>query len=51
MVIFGKTGTGKSTLLRNLIATDIAADRGVTVVDPDGDTARARGPDTHVEDQ
>jgi type IV secretory pathway TraG/TraD family ATPase VirD4 len=38
MVIFGKTGTGKSTLLRNLLATDIAAGRGVTFIDPHGDT-------------
>lgn len=35
----GKTGTGKSTLLRNLILQDIAAGEGVGVIDPHGDLA------------
>jgi hypothetical protein len=35
--ILGPTGTGKSTLLANLITQDIAAGRGVVVVDPKGD--------------
>jgi len=35
----GKTGTGKSTLLRNLILQDIAAGEGVAVIDPHGDLA------------
>lgn len=33
----GPTGTGKSTLLLNLITQDIALGRGVTVLDPKGD--------------
>lgn len=35
--VIGPTGTGKSTLLLNLITQDIAAGRGVVVVDPKGD--------------
>ncbi len=35
----GKTGTGKSTLLRNLILQDIEAGEGVAVIDPHGDLA------------
>jgi hypothetical protein len=35
----GKTGTGKSTLLRNLIIQDIEAGEGVAVIDPHGDLA------------
>jgi hypothetical protein len=35
----GKTGTGKSTLLRNLILHDIEAGEGVAVIDPHGDLA------------
>jgi hypothetical protein len=35
----GKTGTGKSTLLRNLIIQDIEAGRGVGLIDPHGDLA------------
>ncbi|MBI1258519.1 MAG: hypothetical protein GC204_13710 [Chloroflexi bacterium] len=34
--IVGKTGVGKSTLLLNLIHQDIAAGRGVAVIDPHG---------------
>ncbi|MBK8025758.1 MAG: type IV secretion system DNA-binding domain-containing protein [Chloroflexi bacterium] len=34
--VAGKTGTGKSTLLHNLIHQDIAAGRGVAVIDPHG---------------
>jgi len=37
--IVGKTGSGKTTLLFNLIAQDIAAGRGVGVIDPHGDLA------------
>jgi len=33
----GKTGTGKSTLLENMIIDDIRQGRGVAVVDPHGD--------------
>lgn len=35
--VLGPTGTGKSTLLLNLIAQDIKAGRAVVVVDPQGD--------------
>ncbi len=39
--IIGKTGSGKSTLLLRLIAQDLAAGRGVGVLDPHGDLALA----------
>lgn len=35
--VIGPTGVGKSTLLANLITQDIAAGRGVIVVEPKGD--------------
>ena len=35
--IIGATGTGKSTLLQNLIMQDINQDRGIAVLDPHGD--------------
>jgi DNA helicase HerA-like ATPase len=35
----GKSGTGKTTLLRNLILQDVAAGHGVGVIDPHGDLA------------
>jgi hypothetical protein len=35
--IIGPTGVGKSTLMLNLICQDIAAGRGVVVIDPKGD--------------
>jgi hypothetical protein len=35
----GRTGTGKTTLLRNLILQDIEAGHGVGVIDPHGDLA------------
>src|SRR5882724_8644604 len=37
--VIGQTGTGKSTLLRNLILQDIHAGRGVGLIDPHGDLA------------
>jgi len=37
--VIGKTGTGKSTLLRNMLIQDIAAGRGVGLIDPHGDLA------------
>lgn len=37
--VLGKTGTGKSTLLRNLILQDIAAGEGIGLIDPHGDLA------------
>lgn len=38
--VLGPTGTGKSTLLLNLIAQDIAAGRGVVVIEPKGDLVK-----------
>jgi hypothetical protein len=35
--VLGPTGTGKSTVLAGLISQDIAAGRGVVVIDPKGD--------------
>lgn len=40
LYIVGKTGLGKSTLLRNLILQDVYAGRGVGLLDPHGDLAR-----------
>jgi hypothetical protein len=37
VAVLGKTGMGKSTLLQQLIASDIRAGRGVAVIDPHGD--------------
>jgi type IV secretory pathway TraG/TraD family ATPase VirD4 len=36
LAAFGGTGTGKSTLLANLAANDLAAGTGITIVDPHG---------------
>ena len=36
MYIIGKTGTGKSTLMENMIIDDIVEGRGMAVVDPHG---------------
>jgi hypothetical protein len=41
LYIVGQTGTGKSTLLLNLIAQDLAAGEGLAVLDPHGDLAEA----------
>ena len=35
--IIGQTGTGKSTLMKNMIVADIAAGKGVALIDPHGD--------------
>jgi hypothetical protein len=35
--VMGATGSGKSTLLANLVLGDVAAGRGVVVIDPKGD--------------
>jgi ABC-type oligopeptide transport system ATPase subunit len=35
--VIGKSGSGKSTLLENMIIDDIAAGRGVIVIDPHGE--------------
>jgi type IV secretory pathway TraG/TraD family ATPase VirD4 len=39
LYVLGKTGTGKTTFLRNLILQDIEAGHGVGVIDPHGDLA------------
>lgn len=39
MYVIGKTGVGKSTLLRNMLVQDIQGGKGVAVVDPHGDLA------------
>ena len=39
VLLLGKTGVGKSTLLRNLIVQDIQAGRGCLFIDPHGDEA------------
>src|SRR3954451_1291738 len=36
MAIFGKSGVGKTTLMRNMAMLDIQAGAGLTVVDPHG---------------
>jgi type IV secretory pathway TraG/TraD family ATPase VirD4 len=36
MAVFGKSGVGKTTMLRNMIAADLDAGVGVTVIDPHG---------------
>ena len=41
MYVMGKTGMGKSTLLRTLISSDLKAGNGVALVDPHGDLAEA----------
>lgn len=37
--IIGKTGTGKSTLIENMVVSDIKDGNGVTLIDPHGDLA------------
>jgi hypothetical protein len=39
--VIGKTGMGKSTLLENMIHSDILAGKGVGVIDPHGDLIEA----------
>ena len=39
LAILGKTGTGKTTLLQNLIVGDIQAGQGVACIEPHGDLA------------
>ena len=41
IAIVGKTGTGKSTLLQNIVCQDILAGRGGALLDPHGDLIRA----------
>lgn len=39
MYIIGKTGTGKSTLIENMVISDIRAGNGLALIDPHGDLA------------
>jgi hypothetical protein len=51
--VVGPTGTGKSTLLASLIGQDIAAGRGVVVIEPKGDLVEevlARIPTERISD-
>jgi hypothetical protein len=51
--IVGASGTGKSTLLENLILQDVLEGRGVGVIDPHGDlvdAVMARIPDERIDD-
>lgn len=41
LAIIGKTGMGKSTLLLNLLASDMEAGKGVCLIDPHGDLSEA----------
>lgn len=41
LAVVGKTGMGKSTLLENLVVSDVIAGRGVGLIDPHGDLAEA----------
>jgi Helicase HerA, central domain len=41
VLLLGKTGQGKSTLLRHLFASDLRAGRGCALIDPHGDLADA----------
>lgn len=53
LYLVGASGTGKSTLLLNLIMQDIEAGRGVGVLDPHGDLIDqilGRVPETRLED-
>jgi len=60
VAVLGKTGTGKSSLLRHLMAQDIAADRGFLVLDIHGEltpfilrtvNARERAERRHLSDK
>src|SRR3989344_326200 len=37
MYVIGQTGTGKTTLLKNIVLQDIKAGRGIAVIDPHGE--------------
>jgi hypothetical protein len=39
MYIIGKTGTGKSTLIENMVISDIKSGNGLALIDPHGDLA------------
>jgi len=40
MYIVGKTGTGKSTLIENMVISDIRKGNGMALIDPHGDLAK-----------
>jgi hypothetical protein len=51
--VIGQTGTGKSTLLKNMIVQDIEAGKGVCFIDPHGSDVQdilARIPNSRAED-
>lgn len=51
--VIGKSGTGKSTLLENMVIDDINAGRGVIIVDPHGelaDKAASAVPEERIKD-
>ncbi|MHB9026431.1 MAG: type IV secretory system conjugative DNA transfer family protein [Armatimonadota bacterium] len=53
MYVIGQTGTGKSTLLSNMVISDIRRGEGVALIDPHGDLAENIlhfVPDSRVED-
>lgn len=41
MYILGKTGTGKSTLIQNMVVSDIRRGHGMALIDPHGDLTKA----------
>lgn len=41
MYVIGQTGTGKSTLILNMVASDIRDGNGIALIDPHGDLAEA----------
>ncbi len=41
LYVVGKTGMGKSTLLKTIIVEDITAGRGLAIIDPHGDLAES----------
>lgn len=43
LYVVGQTSNGKSTLLLNLIAQDLAAGQGLAVLDPHCDLEQTRG--------
>jgi|GEM_PF-2740463 len=47
--IVGQTGTGKTTMMYDMAMSDIAAGRGVMVIDPHGDFARRLAENVPVE--
>lgn len=53
MYLIGATGTGKSTLIENMIRQDMAAGEGLCLLDPHGDLAervRTAAPDSRQDD-